>query len=78
MTQFNTNDADGIAEYVKSLDVCNQFDEITVELLGRDSIDDKRIREVRIMIKSLDRVIYRLQRHRDFIEQIFEFDKYFE
>lgn len=76
--QFELKDAKGIKDYIKSLDVCNQFDEIIVDLLKRDSIDDDRIHEVRITIKSLDRVVYRLQRHRDFIEQIFEFDKYFD
>jgi hypothetical protein len=76
--QFNTSDAEGIVEYIKSLDLCNQFDEIIVDLLRRDSIDDNRIHEVRIMIKSLDRVIYRLQHHRNFAEEIFEFSKFFE
>lgn len=78
MKQFNTSDADGITEYLKSLDVCNQFDEIVVELLGRDSIDDKRVHDVRIKIKSLDMLIYTLQKHRNFGEPIFEFSKYFE
>lgn len=78
MRQFKLEDAKGIKDYVESLDVCNQFNEIIVDLIKRDSIDDDRIYEVRIMIKSLDRVIYRLQRHRSFIEQIFEFDEYFE
>lgn len=78
MKQFNTSDADGITEYLKSLDVCNQFDEIVVELLGRDSIDDKRVHDVRIKIKSLDMLIYTLQKHRNLGEPIFEFSKYFE
>lgn len=69
MKQFNTSDAEGIKEYIKSLDVYNQFDEIIVDLLRRDSIDDDRIHEVRIKIKSLDRVIYRLQRHRNFLKK---------
>lgn len=78
MTQFKTDDAVGIKDYIESLDVCNQFDEIIVDLLRRDSIYDNRIHEVRIMIKSLDRVIYRLQLHRDFAEEIFEFSTFFE
>lgn len=78
MKQFNVNDADGITEYLKSLDVCYQFDEIVVELLGRDSIDDNRVHDVRIKIKSLDMLIYTLQKHRNFGEPIFEFSKYFE
>ena len=76
--QFNTSDAEGIIEYIESLDVCNQFDEIIVDLLRRDSIDDDRIHEVHIMIKYSDRVIYRLQHHRNFAEEIFEFSKFFE
>ena len=78
MKQFNVNDADGITEYLKSLDVCDQFDEVTVDLLRRDSIDDNRVHEVRISIESLDMLIYTLQKHRDFVEPIFEFSKYFE
>lgn len=78
MKQFNVNDADGVTEYLKSLDVCNQFDEIVVELIKRDSIDDNRVHEVRISIESLDMLIYTLQKHRDFVEPIFEFSKYFE
>ena len=78
MKQFNVNDAVGIKDYIESLDVFDQFDEIIVELLGRDSIDDKRIREVRITVKSLDRVVHRSQTPRNFGEQIFEFSKYFE
>lgn len=78
MKQFNTDDATGILEYVKSLDLFDQFDEVTVDLLARDSIDDDRIHEVRIMIKYSDRVIYRLQHRRNFAEEIFEFSKFFE
>ena len=78
MKQFNVNDAVGIKDYIESLDVFNQFDEIIVELLGRDSIDNKQILEVRITVKSLDRVIHRSQTSRNFCEPIFEFSKYFE
>ena len=78
MKQFKLDDAEGIKDYIESLDICNQFEEIIVDLLRRDSIDDNRIHEVRIMIKSLDRVIYRLQHHRNFAEEIFEFSEFFE
>ena len=78
MKQFDTSDAEGIMRYLKSLDVCNQFDEIVVDLLRRDSIDDERVHEVRINIKSLDMLIYTLQKHRDFVEPIFKFSEYFE
>lgn len=78
MKQFKLDDAEGIKDYIESLDIRNQFEEIIVDLLRRDSIDDNRIHEVRIMIKSLDRVIYRLQHHRNFAEEIFEFSEFFE
>lgn len=78
MKQFNVNDADSITEYLKSLDVCNQFDEIVVDLLRRDSIDDNRIYAVVITIEALDRVIYRVQQEREFFEPVFRFSKYFE
>lgn len=78
MAKFDTTDAAGIEEYIKTLDLFDQFSEITVDLLGRNSIDDKRINEVCITIDVLDHVIYQSRHHRDFLEQIFEFDKYFE
>lgn len=78
MPTFQVNDAAGIKEYIKSLDTFEQFDEVIVDLLRRDSIDDKRVHLVRIMIKSLDLVIYRSQHEREFLEPVFGFDKYFE
>lgn len=77
MTKFQVNDAAGIKEYIKSLDAFEQFDEVIVDLLRRDSIDDKRVHAVRVTIKFLDRVIYRSQHEREFLEPVFEFDKYF-
>lgn len=78
MKQFNANDAAGIAEYVKSLDLFDQFDKITIDLIGPDSIDRKRINEVRITLDVADSVIYQSHHHRNFAEEIFEFDNYFE
>lgn len=78
MTKFQVNDVVSIKEYVKSLDTFEQFDEVIVDLLRRDSIDDKRVHAVRVTIKSLDRVIYRSQHEREFLEPVFGFDKYFE
>lgn len=78
MTQFKTDDAVGIKNYIESLDVFDQFEEITVELLGRDSIDNKQILKARITVESLDRVIHRSQTTRSFGEPIFEFSEYFE
>ena len=78
MTKFQVNDAVGIKEYIKSLDTFEQFDEVSVDLLKRDSIDDKRVHAVRITIKFSDRVIHRSQHEREFLEPVFEFDKYFD
>ena len=78
MPKFQVNDADGIREYIKSLDAFEQFDEVNVNLLRRDSIDDKRVHSARITIKFLDRVIYRSHHEREFLEPVFGFDKYFE
>lgn len=78
MPKFQVNDASSIEEYIESLDLFDQFEEVIVDLLRRDSIDDKRVHTVRITIKSLNRVIYVVQIHRNFAEEIFEFDKYFE
>lgn len=78
MTKFQVNDAVGIKEYIKSLDTFEQFDEVNVDLLRRDSIDDKRVHAVRITIKFSDSVIHRSQHEREFVEPVFRFDKYFE
>ena len=78
MTKFQVNDVVSIKEYVKSLDTFEQFDEVIVDLLRRDSIDDKRVHAVRVTIKLFDRVIYRSQHEREFLEPVFGFDKYFE
>lgn len=78
MTKFQVSDAVGIKEYIKSLDTFEQFDEVIVDLLRRDSIDDKRVHAVRVTIKFFDRVIYGSQREREFLEPVFGFDKYFE
>lgn len=76
--QFNISDAEGIEEYIESLDICDRFEEIIVELWSRDSIDDKRVREVRIFIRSMGQVIHSSRTSRDAFEPIFEFSKYFE
>ena len=78
MKQFDTNDAVGINDYIISLDLFDQFDEVTIDLLGLNSIDDRRINEVRITIDVLDREVYQSLHHRNFSERIFEFDNYFE
>ena len=78
MTKFQVNDAVGIKEYIKSLDTFEQFDEVIVDLIRRDSIDDKRVHAVCVTIKCFDRVIYRSQHEREFLEPVFGFDKYFE
>lgn len=78
MTKFQVNDAVGIKEYIKSLDTFEQFDEVNVDLLRRDSIDDKRVHAVSITIKFSDSVIHRSKHEREFVEPVFRFDKYFE
>lgn len=78
MKQFKLDDAEGIKDYIESLDICNQFEEIIVELLSRKSIDDNRIHEVRISIRSHGQFIHSSRTSRDAFDLIFEFSEYFE
>ena len=78
MKQFKLDDAEGIKDYIESLDICNQFEEIIVELLSGRSIDDNRIRDVRIFIRSHGQFIHSSLTSRDAFDLIFEFSEYFE
>lgn len=78
MKQFKLDDAEVIKDYIESLDICNQFEEIIVELLSRKSIDDNRIRDVRISIRSHGQFIHSSLTSRDAFDLIFEFSEYFE
>lgn len=78
MTKFQVNDAAGIKEYIKSLDAFDQFDRVSVRLIGRDSIDDNRIKEAYIDVEALDKVVYAHKISRNFYEPVFEFSSWFE
>lgn len=78
MPKFQVNDAAGIKEYIKSLDAFDQFDRVSVRLIGLDSIDDNRIKEAYIDVEALDNVVYAHKISRNFYESVFEFSSWFE
>lgn len=78
MKQFKIEDIDSIASYVKSLDVCDQFEEINVEQITKEYEFNKRIVGAQISIKVLDEMVYDFNVLREFLEPIFKFTKHFE
>lgn len=78
MKQFKIEDIDSIISYVKSLDVCDQFEEINVEPITKEYEFDKRIVGAQISIKVLNDMVYDFNVHREFVEPIFKFTNYFE
>lgn len=79
MLKFQVNDAASIKEYIKSLDLFEQFDEISVDLIsGRDPMSEDRIQDAWLEVKSLDKVVYRRKISRNFYEPVFEFSLWFE
>ena len=78
MSKFQVNDADGIKEYIKSLDLFDQFDEVFVLPADSDPLDSSRIRVINVIVKSDDREIYEKMFNRDFFEPEVEFNQSFE
>lgn len=78
MKQFKIEDIDSIVTYVKSLDVCDQFEEINVEPITKEYEFNKRIVGAQISIKVLNDMVYDFNVHREFVEPIFKFTDYFE
>ena len=58
MKQFDVNDADDVVEYLKSLDVCNQFDEIIAIPITENTQTSCTTVSIEIRIKSDDRLFF--------------------
>ena len=79
MPKFQVNDAANIKKYIKSLDLFDQFEEVSVQLIeNRDPMSDGRIRNSWLEVKSLNKVVYRHKVSRNFYEPVFEFSSWFE
>ena len=78
MPEFNIEDTEGIKDYVKSLDIYNQFDEIIVDQITHFTADRSVPIEVEIKIFANDRLFYTRTERRLFTEPIVQFNRYFE
>lgn len=78
MPEFNIEDTEGIKEYVRSLDVYKQFDEVIVDQILQYTVMGKRPIEVEIKIFANDRLFYTHTERRLFTEPIVQFNRYFE
>lgn len=78
MPEFNIEDTKGIKEYVRSLDIYNQFDEIIVDQITHFTADRRRPIEVEIKIFASDKLVYTHTERRLFTEPVVRFDRYFE
>lgn len=78
MPAFNINDIVGIAEYIKSLDIYSQFDEIIVNQITQSTVTGRRPIEVEVKIVACDKTFYTHTERRLFTEPNVSFDHFFE
>lgn len=78
MPEFNIEDTEGIKDYVKSLDIYNQFDEVIVDQILQYTVMGKRPIEVEIKFFANDKLVYTHTERRLFTEPVVRFDHYFE
>lgn len=78
MPEFNIEDTEGIKDYVKSLDIYNQFDEIIVNRILQYTVMGKRPIEVEIKFFANDRLVYTHTERRLFTEPVVQFNRHFE
>lgn len=78
MPEFNIEDTEGIKDYVKSLDIYKQFDEIIVNRILQYTVMGKRPIEVEIKFFANDRLVYTHTERRSFTEPVVQFNRYFE
>lgn len=78
MPEFKIDDIVGIAEYIKSLDIYSQFDEIIVNQISQDTVMGRRPTEVEVKIVACDKTFYTHTERRLFTEPNVSFDHFFE
>lgn len=78
MSEFKIDDIVGIAEYIKSLDIYDQFDEIIVDQITQDTVTGRRPIEVEVKIVALGNIFYTRTEQRLFTEPNVSFDHFFE
>ena len=70
MVKFQVNDAASIKEYIKSLDLFDQFDEVFVLPADSDPLDSSRIRAINVIVKSDGHEIYENMFNRSFEDEM--------
>ena len=78
MPEFKIDEIVGIAEYIKSLDIYDQFDEIIVDQITQDTVMGRRPIEVEVKIVALCNIFYTHTEQRLFTEPNVSFDHFFE
>lgn len=78
MLEFKIDDIAGITEYIKSLDIYDQFDEIIVNQISQYTVMGKRPIEVEIKFFANDKLVYTHTERRLFTEPVVQFNHYFE
>lgn len=78
MPKFQIEDTEGIINYVKSLDIYTQFDEIIVIPIPTNDPMCQKFNSVEIRIKADDRLIFVHTERRLFIDPVIDLDHYFE
>lgn len=78
MPEFKIDEIFGIAEYIKSLDIYSQFDEIIVNQISQYTVMGSRPSEVEVKIVACDKTFYTHTERRLFTEPNVSFDHFFE
>lgn len=78
MKEFRIDDTEGIINYIKSLDIYTQFDEIIVIPIPTNDPMRQRFDSVEIGIKADGRLIYVHTERRLFTDPVIRLDHYFE
>ncbi len=78
MSEFKIEDTDSIKDYVRSLDIYDQFDEIVVNVVAQYTVVGRRPATVEIQIIADEYILYSHTEKRLFEDPIVEFDHYFE
>lgn len=78
MPKFQIEDTEGIINYIKSLDIYTQFDEIIVIPITTNDPMRQRFDSIEIRIKADDRLIFVHKERRLFTDPVIRLDHYFE
>lgn len=78
MPKFQIEDTEGIINYIKSLDIYTQFDEIFVIPIPTNDPMCQKFNSVEIRIKADDRLIFVHTERRLFTDPVIDLDHYFE